>query len=462
MDRNVFLYKYMNMIKLRAIVFKATCFFILNVAVWCCDSAKAQDYTKEMMWTKSDNSIVRKVDNTNRLVYNEGYLHPSFMMFTDASSSTQDLYLPDSYSVSDFKVEGETVYFCGKTNTGKAIMGYFSLTNFPYTSVYFYTHDCYAEFNKMESYTIYSASSSEYHIVMSARKSSGEWNMVDSYEIPYNRWLFYSYVTDSDSISGHKFTDIAVTNNYVLATSIKTGTHNASKPYLWYFEKPTVLNSHMFSVRVQRRLFQYFQPSWILVEQIENNRFVTVCHYGINSFAVDDYNGVYHNNNIFSSINWATSTCTLREVKKNLDSREVDILFYGGTKLSLLTHRSQICHLPLAVLENNGGTISAHQYQTQNLKSFDYLENMSDCYIASGIPLSNTDCVLNLYKYKYDYDGDCSDMDILSTEKDPHVKELYNQEIGDSYRYFYRAIMSTTTGTTTIVPICPANDRDKE
>lgn len=54
-------------------------------------SVSAQDYIKEAVNTKTDKSVIRCVDSTRRLVYNEGYIKPAFMMFTDASTTTQDL-----------------------------------------------------------------------------------------------------------------------------------------------------------------------------------------------------------------------------------------------------------------------------------------------------------------------------------------------------------------------------------
>lgn len=417
-------------------------------------SVSAQDYIKEAVNTKTDKSVIRCVDSTRRLVYNEGYIKPAFMMFTDASTTTQDLYLPDNnYSVSDFIVRDNMVYFCGKkkdpsTNIEKAIMGHFDLTNFPSTTVYYYTHEQFSEFRKIESYIVYSASESEFHIVMTARNSAGRWTMVDSYELPYNRWGFYSISIPTDSLNGHSFLDIAVTDSYVLATSSYPNINQIT--YLWYFIKPTVFQSNAFSVEIKRRKLSKSPKTGsysALVGDFENNRYITTFitdpfFNNNNKVMIEGFNGIISSGQLIIS---SLQGLYPREIRKNHDSHEMDILLYSKS-----TSSCYFFHLPQPTYLGWGsGFFDAQKYSAQNILSFDYLGSMSDCFIASGYG-----DVLKLYKYKYDNSGICAPLESVDTQFAGYSHNICFQEFVTSQWYYYRTLLPTTTGTSSIGTTC--------
>lgn len=85
------------------------CFCLLTAL--SLNAVKAQEYTKEVCDTKTEFSIVRSIDDTKRLVCNNVFGTTSFMLFTDASATTSDLYLDNDFNVSDFIVRDNSVFF---------------------------------------------------------------------------------------------------------------------------------------------------------------------------------------------------------------------------------------------------------------------------------------------------------------------------------------------------------------
>lgn len=427
----------------------------------------AQEYTHTVN-EKTTYSIVQNVDNTTKIVCNNYDGRATFIMFTDASTTASTLIFDQGFSVSDFIIKENFVFFCGKrentsSNEQKAIFGYYNLSTFPNSTVYYYTHDDYVEFHKIESYTIYSASAPENHIVMTAKTSQGSWNIVDSYEGVYNRWLFYSlYLYSTDSLANHEMKDIAITDSYVIATSEHI--HGSSSVpihtvYTWWFTKPHVPNGNMFAPEVKRCSFSGRYTHNPVVEQCGGNRFVIAYGKENSYIVINEYNGVAPTNQLIIPVLFNTYPL---EMKMNPDSHEVDMLVYSKTDAPFpftIPASYYFVHVPLPVL-HTGGTLDAHLFQSHIIHSFDYI-NTSNCYIASG-EKNDIVNVLKLYKYKYNFWGDCTTIQsYTSTNKYTERRPTY-QESDASLKYYWRYIMQTTIGEADIFQECNSNENKNQ
>ena len=416
------------------------------------------EYIKEVYPEKTEFSIVRVIDSTQRLVCNVYADNSSFMLYSDLSSVGLKLCLPTGFRVSDFIIRDDTVYFCGKrtiapTYEDKAIMGYFGLAGFPSTTVYYYNYSAgdYVLFNKIESYKVYYESRSEFHIVMTAKTSTDKWTMIDSHRIIFDDWVFYSLQLSPDSLMGHTLGDIAVTDNYVLATS--SGTVFDIGSYLWYFNKPTVLQSHIFSVEVRRCKYPGQFVTRANLKRCENNRFVTACR-DKKKIYIDEFDGATHNYRLSTTYFVGTFP---REIKYNYDKNEIDILLYFYMTMEDPMAASYILHIPHTMF-STGGMANVHEYNNHNITSFDYIGYMTDCFVASGHNFPNVSDTLKLYKYKYNYWKNCPTSTSLPLVSESPKFRMFNQDFYSYYRYFWREELPVTTGETNIITTCETTE----
>lgn len=414
-------------------------FFLLPLCV------TAQEYIK-MCWAKSDTSIVRKYDDTYKLVYNESSGEPSFVLFNNSGLSTTNMYMDSGFCVKDFEIDGTKVYLCGykllsDKITTVATFGFFDMNDFPNAQVYYYQHKEYVCFDQLEYYKIYTEDSTQFHVVLSAIDSSGDYHLIDSHEIQFNRWLFWYMFLFNES--GHKIRDLAVTSNYVVATTDKHVLFNNSG-YLWHLTRPAYIDGTIFDVQVEYRALPGLYPSGAKIESCINNWFVVAYGEGEISKSIVAYDGP---NKMYGLRFDGPYYATIKDLKYNEDNRETDILITGNLKGYC---QNSFYHFPTNV-SASGGIIYAHSHKEHSrieIKSFDYDE--SGTFIASG----TGDGLLNLFHYKYDIWDGCFNKSEVETEDlyintEPKLASLDKGE-----RYYYRRVMNCSAGQTVIDSIC--------
>lgn len=427
-------------------------FFGLIVLILFGIKVNAQEYTKIATNTKSTTSIVRSVNSTDRLVYNQYSSQSAFMMYTDNGSTTQDLYLPDDVNVSDFIIRDGMVYFCGNrliSGQDKSIMGYFSLTNFPYTTVYYHPNYDFTQFDKMDFYKVYSEAEPEVHIVMTAKNSDDQWTLVDAYPALNNNWMFNCLNELDDSLSGHVFYDIAVTDNYVVATSSKKIGFLGSC-FLWYCTKPAVPGHHAFEIAVRRKCHLRLSGKMI-VAHWKNNKFATAT-IGRNDFIQIDVFDSFLN---MQSFGFSTLFGTnIYDMNYNADNNELDLLFRGSPNINHIIHFPMLGSGPV-------GTMSAHEYSGCTIFDIDYVANSSGWFVTTGVSTPN-EKLLRLYKYKYDYYGNCTTQYQTTTSHKTFDKYAYLQSISYFGCAYWRNTMATSTGTSTLNWLCGPNKDNQD
>lgn len=408
----------------------------------------AQEYTKIATNTKSTNSIVRSVNSTDRLVYNQYFSQSAFMMYTDNGSTTQDLYLPDDVNVSDFIIRDGMVYFCGNrliNGQNMSIMGYFSLTNFPYTTVYYHPNNDFTQFDKIDFYKIYSESEPEVHIVMTAKNSHDQWTLVDAYPTLNNSWMFIFLNEMEDSLAGHEFYDIAVTDNYVVATSSKRW-GSIVGCCLWYCTKPSVPGHHAFEIDV-RRIWHPMISGKMIVAHWKNNMFATATFGRNHIIQVDVFNSFFHMQSFCFSTPFGTH---LHDMNYNTDNDELDLFFRDSPNINHIFHFPMLGTGPI-------GTMSAHEYSGFTIFDIDYLANSSGWFVTTGVSNPN-EKLLRLYKYKYDNYGDCTTQYQINTSYATFNKNALLQNISYWGYAYWRNTMATSTGTSPLNWLCEPNE----
>lgn len=438
MTKNTYLCAMKNMSKIAGFLLMGVLLFPFH--------GSAQEYIKELYIVKTDTSIVRKYDNTYKLVYNEPYEHPSFRLFDNSGLSTTNMYLDSSFGVKDFEIDGTKVYFCGYRRLSEgtstvAVFGFFDMDGFPNAQVYYYQHEEYVCFDQLEYYKIHTDDSTQLHVVLSAIDSNGDYHLIDSYETLYNRWMFwYMFLFD---ISGHKIRDLAVTSNYVVATTDKFVINN-NNGYLWYLTRPAYIDGTIFDILVQYKSLPGFLPSGAKVEPCKNNWFVVAYCVESISRRIVAYDGTSEMYGLQFDGSYGTG---IKDLKYNADNQETDVLITGRFKGYC---QNSFYHFPTSVC-TSGGIVYAHSHKEHSeieIESFDY--DGFGTFIASGAKAG----ILNLFHYKYDIWNGCFDKSEVETESFSSSIEPHQVSLDKGMRYYYRRMMNCSAGQTVINPLC--------
>ena len=184
-----------------------------------------------------EHSIVRTVDNTTWLVYSHGKSNIFNMVTPSGGTVSYKQLADDKLKILDFEIFEDYVFFCGVLDPAApdAIMGYFSLSNFPTSTVYFDTLEEWAEFSKLDVFRV----EDQLHVVMTAKYHNGKGTMVDAREYATNSWAY----CDADFRNKYySFFDVAVTDSYVVFTSWGNDIQSPfylMQSILWIIQKPT-------------------------------------------------------------------------------------------------------------------------------------------------------------------------------------------------------------------------------
>ena len=350
--------------------------------------ARAQEYIKEIAQQECGYSIIREYRPDVRIVYNMDpatYLGGEFLMITESGTATQLLTLEEDISISDFEIYNDTVYFCGIGYLGftRGIVGHFSLLSFPATLVdIIYTTD-YEQFFKLEVFR--SKYGGQLHLALTGRLRGGGSCLVDVPN-PTSGTPCLFYYTLLHDYSYNSVDDVAVTDNYIVATLRNPRGNHEGK--LYYFGHPSP-GAHFFyglvnTVDVDRDI-----TSFMHLEACHDDFFVVSYRttYGEDAWIhVKGYSGTT-NAPGDAAIHTRYVNHYPVDVKYSSHGEEVDVL---SNELTGTDTNSIVYHIPY------GGHITSRRYDNQRICSMDYLQTDPMHFIASG---RGQDGQLWVYKY---------------------------------------------------------------
>ena len=364
-----------------------TATILLTLLLASAQVASGQDYIKELTEIHTDTCIVREYKDSSRIIYNEKGGVPTFIMVTENGITAQMMSVDAQFVVSDMVIADDTLFFCGIGWTGSivGVFGFIPLATFPSVGVIVDYLPMAPILEKMEFLK------SKYggrHLIV-----TGGNRIYDFRETTYS-WAI-EYVT------GIKFSDVAVTDNYVVVSGI-AGSDNTG--YLYYFGHPVPGYSIFYNP-----IFKYVLPdvpkSRILLEACQADGFVVTYKteyegrkwidvIGVNGFSF--YNQVRIIANTGSGI---TNHYPI-DVKFNQGYRMTDVL---TTERTSSQRNSVIYHIDAT------GTVTGRRYDAQGLLSLDYLNLDPVHFIAAGY--EDEDRTLRFYKYDPAKWWHCSDVE---------------------------------------------------
>lgn len=143
--------------------------------------ARCQESTEKLSIMFGAETIIREVDTGKYLVYS----HPLdcvFSLVIDGNTALHQMILPNTLtSVSDFEINGNDVYLCGTISNGHAYFGYFDLTTYPNSTLYYVELDVLDTLYKLEVLPdLFFNKPKAPRLIMTGKYSEGNYVIVDA------------------------------------------------------------------------------------------------------------------------------------------------------------------------------------------------------------------------------------------------------------------------------------------
>lgn len=415
-----------------------------------------QEKTEWIYKMYGEHSIIREVSDGKWLVHSDCN-GPEFMMVEDGVANVNVLVMPSAFkSVSDFVIDGNTVYFCGMLYSGVPAMGCFSLTVFPAGTVYYSEMTGVDTLKAIEVMMV--GESLGPHVVMIGEQN-GMGILVDA--IPSGTgWNTYYILLLTQGGNYTVHTDLAITDSNVVVTSYNTKLEAdtdmdtifaLAQGYIWFVKRPTAGGvSLAANVPKYTHVPQIKRFSPFLVTACGGDCFIaaTVAFVfdgmsyipGINIYG---YCGMDISNNL--RIVGITSLDNLRDICHDNLSRTTEVL--SVRRIGTLNESRIYTVDPATPLSTSG-----HRYPDQLLNSLIPQSPHGNLFIGSGVDINDIDH-LYLYRYNNTDSGTCTDS-FDSPEKELEVEIIIKGN--GQYTFIFHERMSATPGNmeTQIGTIC--------
>ncbi|MBP5677198.1 MAG: hypothetical protein J6W88_01730 [Bacteroidales bacterium] len=381
-------------------------FFFAAIAVLIPLCSIAQEFIKEPLHLKKDNSMIREISRGCWLVYSH---YDYFAWFTLVDEN--NIFVHHTYNsglcfggdivISDFEILGkDMVYYCGKryvcdSNAWKGVFGYFDLSTF--TSLSSFSEVELPELNgvfpeKIDFYVV----DGNIHLVMVANTpaTGGDAKPTTGVIIeaigtginPTTNWQI------NYAINGTlRYDDIAVTDNYVVATARNISQNHG---YVVSFNKSTSSACFISSIGLSyypngypHSAYYYSANDTILIEACEKDYYATVTYStdpSINGTVVYAHNpsGLYAKI-YMPPLSGVDPLLQVRDIKYNPYGKTLNLLQhfrYNGQLSSAIFHLDTTLVNPPSMPTN----VYGNAFRYHKLSSIDRLLWNSNHIIASG------------------------------------------------------------------------------
>ncbi len=389
---------------------KHKAFFFFCIALLCCiGPINGEEYIRNISSIAGSNTIIRDVDATRFLVCGgKASGDCSFTLVTNGAPSHYEMTIMAD-SVLDFEVyNGSDVYFCGRINNGNgiyAMLGHFSLSGFPNSTVEYVSLPWLYRLKKMDIGWF----ANKMHVVAIGDAIAGNGVLVDAI-IETTSWdINYAFI---DTVNDCRFSDVAITDSFVVATSTYKGSLFRSSR-IWYVQKPASSGSPIQFNTCKYLNINEKATEPLLIEKCEGNVFVTatkdpmVLHFPSYSTPPSHffYVKAFSTYQLLHSVRWDLDNFIypkLKDICYDPINRILDCLIYTGNNSS---QHNVIYHLD-QTLSQSPGTSHGHSYDNIIINSLDRKASQSKHFIAVGNSATDT-WGSYLLKYKYDVWGSC-------------------------------------------------------
>lgn len=224
------------------------------------------------------NSLIRMIDTSTGISYKYGNDKRSFNYVDFSTLVELRTQIPLNYSVEDYVIQGNDVYFCGyNASTNRAFIGHTMVNSImngigAYRLIDIGTTNGGAILYNLYKCDIFSVYDCTYFVAVGATNNGRcviEMRNINS---------TYSIQGAIDTSKTEVYSDIAVTDNHIVAAGHDASSHQV----LRLFSKPYVPNVSLFATSIGMNIAtynSYYTPSFAsgtLMSNISNDVFVTV------------------------------------------------------------------------------------------------------------------------------------------------------------------------------------------
>lgn len=298
----------------------------------------------------------------------------------------------------------DTVYFCGVTwyrSTSQAVWGYFPLAGFPSVNVKYIVRSM-DWLSKIDVFSI-DPTMNEVHVVMVGRLNSDKGIMVDEVRTAPDQFIEYTGLVDD--IEEKRFSDVAVTDNYVVMTMHDGGTYFAGGEVL-FINKPTTMYTTIFLCTARSYSIPQMNSTSGLLEYCKNDAVVVAYEGSFGNVGVHSFIGYTPH----SHLKILMPQFNVYDIKFDEVSEDLDILVRPFKFATKVADSSMILHLNQSLV-SYGGPLFCHKYMDERLNSLDWIPWEKNCFVASGHDVGGSH--LRAYKYYYNNWGNCTQQQIL-------------------------------------------------
>lgn len=347
----------------------------------------AQNFIKKVTM-EGGPSIIRTIDNTHWLTYCENSKgRKDFYIVPQNGTVIDNMQIKDqTIHVSDFVINADTVYFCGKKDTESssvAIMGYFSVAGAQFDTVIYETFPEVLSFNAIDAFRL------EGHIyaALTATTTSGLETMADIRHLSGNIW---ECNVVEPNFGNWTFDDVTVTGRYIIYTS-RAGGDNKFKSRIWFVDRPVYYGSSIFlsSIPYNEFALPYLTGKmlvgkvggWFYTAAPTANGTVLLHQYALDVYTVSvEFNGI--------------GNFAVNDITYALWPRTAEVLVVtdnGGTS------DSRIYHIPQTAFDQKA-TAGIHLYPGYEIHSLDISSELDSLFVASGRDFAYTEH--HAFRYK--------------------------------------------------------------
>ena len=403
----------------------------------------AAGYVKKAPYRYAENVLIRECYwPSGYIVCNSyGTAGCSFTYFTDGATSGTEMFIPVD-SVYDFEVDGRYVYFCGKRSTElgpSGIMGYFRTDSLPNSTVYYFDLPWMERLRKLDIHWF----DGKNRIAMIGDDIEGRSALLDMYYSSPFWQLNYGLI---DTLYKCRFTDVAVTDSFVVATSAFTG-NSTSWEILWFLK--TSSGNDYSLLNGQKYIYNtgYTSDGTFLMDNCPGTGFATVSRDAtqtINTLHV--FSGRTH----LATSSFGGSASVLKDIKQT--GSYVTVLI--NTPSSTFSKSQIFIFSPYSFL-------SLYKGLTYNGAFFTTLHRTGDHILIAGEGLANDD---RLYIGKFNPSG-LEDICFNTLIPFPNNSQCTLTPVTipllTSTSLMLPQIMSTTTGSIILTTICTNAKNDQ-
>lgn len=231
-----------------------------------------------------DKTIIRSCQGAASISYYETAYGHFFLYYDSLSSNAVSLPIQMVFSVNDFMIDGEDVYFCGTTNSSTGLWGHFRICQFFFgTREYEYSNFLFpASGGFVKTFKRIELLSSTPHPKMALIGTGSATSLV--VELVYNPVIQnLSYrMGEVDALYNESIEDIVVTDNYVVTLGyLMSGTEG--HPCMRVF-----LRNNMFSANGPQNVLHEYLSNTPVVSDFDTGQIVS-SHLDADYFAVGSF-----------------------------------------------------------------------------------------------------------------------------------------------------------------------------